>query len=163
LSAAAGEPGGQRRGRSIAMSVAERDAFLAEQRVCRIATTDSSGPHVSPLWFVWDGRALWLYSVVRSRRWADIEKDARVAVVVDAGEDYRELRGVELLGAAEPVGEVPRAGEPDDGLARVEQLFARKYRGADTIDYDLRHAWLRVVPTKVVSWDFRKLRAPGSG
>src|SRR5919198_1979392 len=106
----------QRRGKAIAMTEAERDAFLREQRVCRIATTGSQGPHVNPLWFVWHDDAIWLYSIVRSQRWVNVEKEPRVAVVVDAGEEYRELRGVELLGIAQPVGEVPRGGEPNEEL-----------------------------------------------
>jgi hypothetical protein len=28
---------------------------------------------------------------------------------------------------------------------------------------DGRHAWLRVVPDKVVSWDFRKIASASSG
>jgi hypothetical protein len=27
--------------------------------------------------------------------------------------------------------------------------------------YDGRHAWLRITPAKIVSWDFRKLAALG--
>jgi hypothetical protein len=56
----------QRRGRAIAMTAAEVDEFLADERTCRVATAGKDGrPHVVPLWFVWDGTALWLSSVVR--------------------------------------------------------------------------------------------------
>jgi len=52
---------GQRRGAAIAMTDGERDAFLRTQPVCRVATLGPGGhPHVSALWFVWDGTALWL-------------------------------------------------------------------------------------------------------
>jgi nitroimidazol reductase NimA-like FMN-containing flavoprotein (pyridoxamine 5'-phosphate oxidase superfamily) len=67
-------PREQRRGRSIAMGKAELDAFLTEQRTCRVATASQDGPHLTPLWHVWDGTALWLYSVVRSQRWTDISR-----------------------------------------------------------------------------------------
>jgi PPOX class probable F420-dependent enzyme len=135
----------------------ERDAFLREERTCRVATVDSDGaPHVTPLWFVWDGAALWLTSIVRSQRWTDLQRDSRVGVVVDAGEDYMELRGVEIRGRAEVVGEVPRTGEPVAELEEPERLNADKYTGGEVV-HDGRHAWLRVVPDKIVSWDFRKL------
>ena len=56
----------QRRGKAIAMSDDERDAFLVSERTCRVATVGRDGaPHVTPLWFVWDGSALWLTSIVR--------------------------------------------------------------------------------------------------
>src|SRR5260370_39964426 len=101
----------QRRGRRIAMSPAELDAFLASERTCRVATVSPAGPHNTPLWFVWDGTALWLTSIVRSQRWTDLARDPRVAVLVDAGEAYDERRGAELRGSVEVVGEVPRVGE----------------------------------------------------
>ncbi|MFJ8082718.1 pyridoxamine 5'-phosphate oxidase family protein [Streptomyces sp. NPDC096205] len=148
----------QRRGRKIMMTPDELDAFLAVERTCRVATVSADGtPHVSPLWFAWDGKALWLYSITRSKRWADLRRDGRVAVVVDAGHDYDELRGVELSGGVEVVGEVPRTGEPYPELASVERAFARKYFGIDELPHDGRHAWLRLAPETVRSWDFRKL------
>lgn len=139
------------------MTPEELDAFLAAERTCRVATVGSDGsPHVTPLWFVWDGGSLWLTSVVRSQRWADLQREDRVAVVVDAGRDYAELRGVELRGVAVPVGEVPRAGEQVRELERPERLYADKYTGGQ-VHHDGRHGWLRITPHKIVSWDFRKI------
>jgi Pyridoxamine 5'-phosphate oxidase len=144
----------QQRGRAIAMTADEIDGFLAAQRTCRIATySQAAGPHLSPVWFVWDGCTVWLHSLVRSQRFTDIARDPRVSVLADYGHDYHELHGVELRGSAVVVGEVPRVGSPDDALAEPERLFAAKYGG---MTYDGRHAWLRVTPEKIVSWDFRK-------
>jgi PPOX class probable F420-dependent enzyme len=187
----------QRRGRVIAMSADELTSFLGEQRTCRFATTGPDGPHVAPVWFVWDGQALWVYSLTRSQRWANLARDPRVAVVVDDGHHYHELRGVEVEGEAVMVGPVPRTGgedQPAPELAEPERLMAAKYfdpahqaaaaggtnpaaggapphPAADTAPgmvHDGRHAWLRITPDKIVSWDFRKLatlpsRSPDSG
>ncbi|MEV5439780.1 pyridoxamine 5'-phosphate oxidase family protein [Streptomyces sp. NPDC052682] len=148
----------QRRGRRIMMTPGELDAFLTAQRTCRVATVSGDGaPHVSALWFAWDGTSMWLYSVVRSKRWADLRRDPRVAIVVDSGEEYDQLRGVELSGRAEFVGEIPRTGELRAELDVPEMLFARKYFGLEELPHDGRHAWLRLTPEKIVSWDFRKL------
>ena len=149
-------PREQRRGRSIAMGKAELDAFLTRQRTCRVATASQDGPHLTPLWYVWDGTALWLYSVVESQRWTDISRDRRVAVLVDTGDTYGELRGTELRGVAEIVGDVPRTGTPDARLAEPERLYARKYEGTVVMHHTGHHAWLRVAPVKITSWDFRK-------
>ena len=156
----------QRRSRVIAMSEEERDAFLGVQRTCRLATLGPGGPHVSPVWFVWDGAILWVYSLTRSQRWADLQRDPRVAAVVDAGEHYHELHGVEIEGEAAVVGPVPRQADEDPQtpeLAEPERLMAAKYQhpGASMI-HDGRHAWLRITPAKITSWDFRKLASlPG--
>ena len=97
---------GQRRGTRIAMSPEEVDTFLADQRTVEWRPSGGDGaPHVTPLWFVWDGATLWLTSMVRSQR-TDLQ-GRRIAVVVDTGDDFMELRGVELR-RAEPVGGVPR-------------------------------------------------------
>ena len=168
----------QRRGRVIAMSAEELTAFLAGQHTCRFATTGPDGPHVAPVWFVWDGQALWVYSLTRSQRWANVSRDPRVAVVVDDGHHYHELRGAEIEGEAVMVGPVPRTGgqdQPAPELAAPERLMAAKYFGpaslaaggggasqavgdaAPGMVHDGRHAWLRITPDKIVSWDFRKL------
>ena len=166
----------QRRGRVIAMSAEELTSFLGEQRTCRFATAGPGGPHVAPVWFVWDGQALWVYSLTRSQRWANLARDPRAAVVVDDGHHYHELRGVEIEGEATVVGPVPRtAGEAPPELAEPERLMAAKYFGPASLAasgggaslaasgggpemiHDGRHAWLRITPLKIVSWDFRKL------
>jgi len=138
------------------MTPDELDTFLGEERTCRVATLGASGPHVTPLWFLWRGGVVWITSLVRSQRWADVLRDPRVAVIVDAGTEYGELRGVEVRGVAEPVGEVPRVGAACTALDGVEQAFADKYTGG-TVTLDRKHAWLRITPTGLVSWDFRKV------
>jgi hypothetical protein len=146
----------QKRGRRIAMTKDELDAFLGEERMCRLGSVDANGhPHVSPLWFVWDGSALWLNSIVASQRWTNLMRDPRISVAVDGGEGYVELRGAELIGRVEVVGSAPYT-EPDPALAGVEQLWGAKYATGEFF-IDGKHAWLRLVPEKVVSWDFRKI------
>src|ERR1700730_11512870 len=131
----------QRRARRIARSAEERDAHLAALRVCRVGTIGVDGaPHVSALWYVWDGAELWLYSIIKSQRWVNLVRDPRVSVVIDTGVDYFELRGVEFIGEVEFVGEQPRIGLPNPELEVPEQLFARRYSGGAWLGYDQRHA-----------------------
>jgi hypothetical protein len=147
----------QRRGRKIAMTMDEVDAYLRAERTCRVGTVGvDGGPHVSALWFVWDGTAVWLNSMVKSQRWVNVVRNPRVSLLVDGGVEFMDLHGVEVIGNAEVVGEVPRGDGPDPVLAEPERLFGEKYTGGQFIA-DGRHAWLRVVPEKIVSWDFRKL------
>ena len=143
------------------MTKDEIDAYLGSARTCRVGTVGADGaPHVSPLWFVWDGEALWLNSIVKSQRWTDVMRDPRVSIAVDGGEEFMELHGVEIKGRAEAVGEVPRAPhpdtKPDPAVDEAERLFGDKYVGGTFIS-DGRHAWLRITPEKIVSWDFRKM------
>jgi PPOX class probable F420-dependent enzyme len=152
-------PGEQKRSRAIAMSAAERDAFLAGERVCRVGTVQADGsPHVTPVWYAWDGEAIWIYSIIKSQRWTNLARDPRASAVVDAGgAEYFQLRGVEIIGDVEPVGEMPRVGLPEPRLEVPERLFGERYMGGAMSGYDGRHGWLRLAPRKLVSWDFRKL------
>jgi nitroimidazol reductase NimA-like FMN-containing flavoprotein (pyridoxamine 5'-phosphate oxidase superfamily) len=76
------------------MSPEELDEFLTRERTCRVGTVGVDGaPHVSPLWFVWDGTALWMNSIVKSQRWTNFDRDPRVSVVIDGGYGYGELQG----------------------------------------------------------------------
>jgi Pyridoxamine 5'-phosphate oxidase len=150
----------QRRSRVIAMSPEELDSFLGQQRTCRLATLGPGGPHVSPVWFIWHGGALWVYSLTRSQRWTDLQHDPRAAAVIDAGHHYHELHGAEIEGEAAVVGPVPRTGDTDPEtpeLAEPERLMGLKYHGGSGMVHDGRHAWLRITPGKITSWDFRKL------
>jgi PPOX class probable F420-dependent enzyme len=151
----------QKRGRRIAMSETEVDAYLGVERTCRVATVKASGaPHVTPLWFLWHNRELWLTTLTKSQRWTDLERDPHVSVVVDSGDGYMELCGVELSGRVEVVGEVPRVGEPNAELDEIERLNALKYQGPNgSVRHDGRHAWVRLRPDRIVSWDFRKIKS----
>lgn len=149
----------QRRSTKIAMSPTERDAYLSEQRVCRVATVGADGQaHVVPLWFAWDGEYVWLTSLTRSQRYVDLLRDNRISIVVDDGEGYHELRGVQLTGRAEPIGESPVPAGEDHApeVARAAAMFGDKYFSGANYANDGWHAWLRVTPTKIVSWDFTK-------
>lgn len=154
----------QRRGRSISMTKPELDEFLGSEHTCRVATVSPSGPHNTPLWFAWDGDALWLTSIVKSQRWTDLQRDPRVAIVVDAGTGYAELRGVEIAGTVTVIGDAPRPVDAAQHaeLVEAERLFAAKYTGGAFAN-DGRHGWLRVTPDKITSWDFRKSFEPGTG
>jgi PPOX class probable F420-dependent enzyme len=151
----------QKRGRRIAMTAEEVDDFLRRQRTCRVATVGADGaPHVTPLWFVWDGACLWLNSLTKSQRWTNLERDGRIAAVVDGGEEFLELVGVELEGSVEPAGDVPRSSEPREDVAEAERLWGEKYMDGHPFVADGRHAWLRMSVDKIVSWDFRKIPRP---
>lgn len=140
------------------MTRSEIDSFLAAQHTCRVGTVSGNGqPHVTPLWFAWDGASVWLYSIVDSQRWADIARDPRVSVMIDDGHRYAELRGVEIVGSAQTIGDVPRTATPDARLSQPERLFAEKYFDSADFVSDGRHAWLRVIPERLRSWDFRKI------
>ena len=102
----------QRRGRKIMMTPGELDEFLTTQRTCRVATVSADGRSACRARCGSPGTA----SRCGSTRWSAASAGPTCAAIRGSrscrhGEEYDELRGVELSGTVEFVGEAPRTGE----------------------------------------------------
>jgi PPOX class probable F420-dependent enzyme len=142
----------------IRMSDEELEAFLAEQMVMQCATVGPRGlPHMVPLWFVADGTALSGWTYAKSQKARNLERDPRATLGIEDGVEYQELRGVMLecdVDLERDAAEVEKyglalfdryAGELNDEIREMVSAQAQKRVG------------LRFVPSRVVSWDHRKL------
>jgi hypothetical protein len=138
----------------LRLSPDELDDLLRRERTARVATAAPDGsPHVIPMWFVWHEGAVWVNSLIRSRRTRDIDRGSKAAVCVDAGVEYGELRGAVLYGSFE------EAGGP--ALDQIREMFGAKYWGGIAVPAVRSHRWLKLRPERVVSWDFRKIPTGG--
>jgi nitroimidazol reductase NimA-like FMN-containing flavoprotein (pyridoxamine 5'-phosphate oxidase superfamily) len=136
----------------------ELEELLTTERTMRAGTVSPDGsPHVVPLWFVWHDGAIWINNLRRARRSRDLAAGSRVALCIDTGHDYFELRGAVLYGMP---GEV---SSDDRALAVVRTRFGDKYFGGIDVPDVKSHVWLRMVPERIVSWDFRKIPAGRDG
>ncbi len=78
------------------------DAFLAAPHIARLATADAAGaPHVVPVWYGWDGSALWISSFANTRKITQLEHNPALSVAVDIVEPDGTTRAVILEGNAE--------------------------------------------------------------
>jgi hypothetical protein len=139
----------------LTMSLEARTAFLAEERVLRLATVDDDGwPVVVPLWFVHhpDPRGeVWVWNLNRARRTGRLEDAGRCAITIDGGHDYAELRG--LSARARPV-----RVDDDEVPLDVRRAFAGKYYGSDEPHpFAHHHTWFALALSAERSWDFRRL------
>ena len=135
----------------LSMTEQERDAFLAGERILRLATVDEDDwPAVVPVWFVWHEGAFWVWNLTRAKRTRRLEEGTRCAFTVDAGVEYLELQGAS--------GRLDYAFVPEDDVPDAVRVgFSRKYLGSDDpIQPADHHAWIRFVPTTMSTWDFRK-------
>lgn len=69
------------------------DGLLALPVLARLATasTSTAQPHVVPLWFLWDGTAVWISSFSSTRKVRELTQNPRCAVLIDdavSGVDY---------------------------------------------------------------------------
>ena len=142
----------------IRMTDAEVAEFLATERTMQVASIGRDGtPHLVTMWFkVIDGRiAMWTYGT--SQKAANLRRDPRIVCLVEAGEDYGELRGVSITGRAE-------IHEDYDTVLAVGAEIYGRYRGGMThasragVEAESRkRVAVFVEPVKTVSWDHRKL------
>ncbi len=70
----------------MAMTSEERDTFLRETRIAKIATLNADGsPTMVPVWFEWDGETARVFTSKTSPKVKRIQADPRVALSVEEG------------------------------------------------------------------------------
>lgn len=68
------------------METAERDAFLQQPRIAKLATLNADGsPNVVPVWYDWDGQVARVFTSRTSPKVKRIQRDPRVALAVEEG------------------------------------------------------------------------------
>lgn len=66
------------------MSPEQRDAFLREVRIAKLATVTAEGaPTAIPVWFEWDGEKARAFSARDVQKVRNIRRDGRVALTVE--------------------------------------------------------------------------------
>lgn len=127
-------------------------SFLARPMFCLLAQQSAEGPRVSPLWFLWEDRSIWIVAT-RSQSYIDrIEADPRTALAVVDFEPE--------TGRVEHVGMRGRSTIEPFQPGRATRLLAR-YLGDDTGAWPARfrdlaadkQAMIRFDPETVVARD----------
>jgi Pyridoxamine 5'-phosphate oxidase len=147
------------RRRQIRMSEAELAGFLDGQRTLVCATLGPGGrPHLAGLWYVPLAGRLDCWTYAASQKARNLERDPRATLMTEAGGGYQELRGVTMECDAELVRDL-------ELVLDICVALAVRY-GGSTPSPELRAALspqatkrvgIRFIPTRVSSWDHRKL------
>ena len=153
----------------VKMSEQEVSDFLDAATKLQVATVNPDGaPHLTTLFYVVrDGKiAFWTYG--RSQKIRNLERDPRISILVEDGDDYFELRGVSIRGKAEIIrdyGELHAIGTAvamrmvgasdeselgDIGRAEVQRQAQKRVA-------------VVVTPDQVATWDHRKMLAAMTG
>lgn len=141
------------------MSDDEVTAFLEGSRKVQLATINPDGtPHLVTMFYGLDeGRiAFWTYG--KAQKALNLARDPRVSCLVEAGDDYNELRGVLVYGVARQVDDRERVMDIGLMIARrmtpgvADELLTPyvEQTGRKRIAYVVERA-------RVVSWDHRRL------
>jgi len=141
-----------------AMSPGEVAALLAECRKLQLATINQDGtPHLVTMFYTMIGGQIAFWTYRSSLKARNLARDPRLSCLVEAGEEYFDLRGVQVSGTARCVGEP--GGVLDIGR-RITAGLSGVPAGA-VEDYVAHAARKRVgyivEPARIASWDHRKL------
>jgi PPOX class probable F420-dependent enzyme len=146
------------RRRLIRMSEAELAAFLDDQRTVTCATIGPGGrPHLVALWFVPAGGRLDCWTYAASQKARNLERDPRATLLTEAGATYQELRGVSLECDAELVRDHEQILDIGAALAVRHGATPGPELRAALAPQAAKRVGLRFSPTRVSSWDHRKL------
>jgi PPOX class probable F420-dependent enzyme len=145
----------------IRMNKEEIRAFLQEQRILQVATINHDGwPHLVAMWYVLINDQIVFWTYAKSQKAVNLQRDARLTCLVETGERYDELRGVQIKGQA-------IISDDHETVQRIGTAIWERYTGP--LDDSIRQMVIaqtpkRVIifvkPVEIVSWDHRKL---GSG
>lgn len=151
-----------RRGQ-IQMSPDEVTQFLAEARTMTMCTYNHDGTiHAVAMWFGFFDGDIAVETKTKSQKAQNLRRDPRITCLVEDGESYGELRGVELVGWAELIEDRKRMWEI--GVSVFERHIApyREDQHRSEVEAMLHNrVCARVHAERTVSWDHRKLGSSG--
>lgn len=142
----------------IRMTDAEVAEYLDGRRTMNIATLNHDGSiHLVAMWYAMDGPDPVFWTYRKAQKIKNLQRDDRITCLVETGDVYEELKGVELVGRGEVV------TERDDVMA-LGEMVAGRYTGPVTDETrpfiqaagEKRYA-VRVRVERTVSWDHSKL------
>jgi PPOX class probable F420-dependent enzyme len=144
----------------VTMPADEAQALLAQSRKLQLATVNPDGtPHLVTMFYVLIGGQIAFWTYRASQKARNLARDPRVTCLVETGEDYFELRGVQVAGTA-------RLVEDQAGVLEIGRGVAAAMAGGQegvVEDYVAHAARKRVgylvEPGRIISWDHRKLIA----
>jgi nitroimidazol reductase NimA-like FMN-containing flavoprotein (pyridoxamine 5'-phosphate oxidase superfamily) len=144
------------------MRGAKRWAYIARQKTVRLATLNEDGTiYLSPLWYVVKEQRIFLPLDAGSRHATNAQAGRALSAVIDSGDEYATVHGINMKGTLKPV---------DDG-AVIEEIMTLVF---DKYFYD-GHPYaesyfqfgraagrriLELVPAKFNGWDMRETSLP---
>jgi PPOX class probable F420-dependent enzyme len=147
-----------KRRNEVALTPDEQAAFLESSRTATLCSIDRQGyPHAVAMWYcVIDGK-VHMTSFRKAQKVVNLRREPKVALLVESGARYSELRGLMIRGRAEII---------DDPELALDVLMRVQARHGGSSDPAMREALrgqaakrsvIRVHPERVASWDHAKL------
>ena len=142
----------------IRMTEQEVDEFLLGRHTMSVATINHDDTiHLVAMWYGFLEGCVAIETKTKSQKVRNLRRDPRMTCMVEAGDTYEELRGVELVGTGEIVEEPGRMWEMGVNLfERYQGTYTEEMR--PFVEAMLhKRVVVQLHVDRVVSWDHRKL------
>ena len=153
----------------LRLSTAEIDRLMRTEKLVRIAT---AGPgqriNLTPMTFGWANGKVYIFG--RGQKIANLRRNQVTTLLVDVGEQWRELKGIMMQGVAHVL-ESAQEEAADADLAAARLNLGEKHgllKSGQVQPYGATAAgrsrrWIVFEPNHTVSWNNEKLPAGGGG
>jgi PPOX class probable F420-dependent enzyme len=143
----------------IRMTDDEIDEFLHGRRTMNAATFNHDGTiHLVAMWYgFYEGKPAF-ETFAKSQKVLNLTRDNRITVLVEDGDQYEKLRGVELVGTAQVVDDPAVVMDVARDVVR-RYIGVEKPEDVDSIAAAMANKRSAVVidADRIVSWDHSKL------
>ena len=145
----------------IKLTEEEQRELIESERIAVVSSLGPRGwPHVMPLWYVPRDGEIWIWTYAKSQKVKNLERDPRATLLIEAGVEYGELRGVQIEAEAEIVRDLDRIVE------YAKEMTVRYSEGIESVEGDAaaglraqapKRVAIRFQTKRIASWDHRKL------
>ncbi len=144
---------------TIAMSKEEIWEFIETQKSIQVCTINGDGtPHLTVMWFAVKEGAIVLETFTKSQKIVNLKRNPNIAVLLEDGTEYSELRGVSINCKAELIEDYDTVHALHvDVVVRNQPGVTPEQAAEFTREMSRKKTVILVRPDKVMSWDHRKL------
>jgi len=146
----------------IKMSQDEIDEFLQGWHTMNCATMNHDGTiHLVAMWYGFLEGCTALETKAKSQKVANLRRNPQITCLVEEGDSYDQLRGVEMVGHAEIIEDADRIFEL--GVSVFERTTGAKYNEDMRAGVEAminKRVVVKIIVDKYVTWDHRKLGLP---
>jgi PPOX class probable F420-dependent enzyme len=145
----------------IKLTDEEQRGLIESERIVVVSSLGPRGwPHVMPLWYVPRDGDVWIWTYAKSQKVKNLERDPRATLLIETGNEYTELRGVQIEAEAELIRDLDRI------VDYAKEMTIRYSEGIESVEGDAtaglraqapKRVAIHFHPKRVASWDHAKL------
>lgn len=143
----------------VTMTDKEMWDFIATQKSIQVCTLNKDGtPHLTVMWFAIKDKTIVLETFTKSQKIMNLKRNPNMAVLLEDGSEYNELRGVSINCKAELVDDYSTVHALHvDVVVRNQPGVTPEQAEEFTREMSKKKTVIIVKLEKVMSWDHRKL------